>query len=134
MATPVETNKLTHPTAGRLHPAEALPPLNGKEMALRQMGNSPTGVSHTSTRLPHASYSAPLEMRAKWTSVFPSKQERVCPHILTTIRLSTASGLIGVISSAVNGRNASASAQKRSPEPYFSFSRYQICPFGSTRI
>src|SRR3990172_8407938 len=95
MATPVETNKLTHPTAGRLQPAEALPPLNGKEMALRQIGNSPTGVSQTSTRLPQASYNAPLEMRAKWTSVFPSKQERVCSQIFTTMRLFSVSGLIG---------------------------------------
>src|SRR3990172_10513581 len=99
MATPVETNRLTHPTAGRLQPAEALPPLNGKETALRQMGNSPIGVSHALTRLPQASYNAPLEMRAKWTSIFPSKQDRVCSHTFTTILLSVASGLMGEISS-----------------------------------
>src|SRR3990172_10034557 len=133
MATPVETNRLTHPTAGRLQPAEALPPLNGKETALRQMGNSPMGVSHASTRLPQASYNAPLEIRAKWTSVLPSKQESVCAQIFTTMRFCAGStlGLMGDISSTVSGRKASACPQNKSPEPYFSLSRYHIFPFSS---
>src|SRR6266496_2299449 len=49
------SHELTQPSAGRLHPAAALPPLRGKETALRQIGESPAGVSHASTRLPHAS-------------------------------------------------------------------------------
>src|SRR5512145_2593267 len=105
MATPVPTNRFTQPTAGRLQPAEALPPLNGKEIALRQIGASPTGVSQASTRLPQASYKAPLDIRAKWTSIFPSIQDRVCLSIFTMIRLSDTSGWMGVISSGVIGRN-----------------------------
>ena len=42
IATPEPTNKLTHPTAGRLQPADALPPLNGKEIAFRR--RLPKGV------------------------------------------------------------------------------------------
>jgi hypothetical protein len=42
--------------------AEAVPPLRGSQM---------------STAVPHASNNAPLEMRAKFTSLFPSKRAGV---------------------------------------------------------